>query len=59
MAIAAEKISRLYIVARKGVCGGSPAVAGTKCAVRSVVNHMRRQGVSPEELVREVTWGGR
>ena len=53
MVTAAEKIKHPYIVARKGVCGGSPAIAGTKFPVRSVVNYVLRQGLSPEELVRE------
>ena len=53
MATAAEKNRHPYIVARKGVCGGSPVIAGTKFPVRSVVNYVLRQGLSPEELVRE------
>jgi len=32
---------------------GSPVIRGTKFPVRSVVNYLLRQGISPEELVGE------
>ncbi len=48
----AEKLKHPYIVVRKGYCGGSPGIAGTKFPVRSVVSYVLRQGFAPEELVR-------
>jgi uncharacterized protein (DUF433 family) len=42
-----------HIVSRKGYCGGSPVIAGTKFPVRSVVTYVLRQGMTPEELVAE------
>jgi len=42
-----------YIVSQKDLCGGSPVIRGSKFPVRSVVNYVLRQGLSPEELVKE------
>jgi len=42
-----------YIASLKSHCGGSPIIAGTKFPVRSVVFYILRQGMSPEELVKE------
>ena len=53
MARAAEKVTHPYIVSHKDYCGGSPVIKGTKFPVRSVVNYILRQGLSPEELVKE------
>ena len=53
MAKSALKVRHPHIVARKGYCGGSPVIAGTKFPVRSVVNYVLRQGMTPEELVAE------
>jgi uncharacterized protein (DUF433 family) len=49
----AKKIGHPYIVSRADYCGGSPVIKGTKFPVRSVVNYVLRQGVAPEELVKE------
>ncbi len=49
----ALKVRHPHIVSRKGYCGGSPVIAGTKFPVRSVVNYVLRQGMTPEELVAE------
>jgi uncharacterized protein (DUF433 family) len=49
----AEKIAHPYVVSQPEYCGGSPVIKGTKFPVRSVVNYVLRQGISPEELVRE------
>ncbi len=49
----AQKMDHLYIVSQEDYCGGSPVIKGTKFPVRSVVNYVLRQGISPEELVRE------
>ena len=53
MARTAVKSKHPYIESRKGYCGGRPIIAGTKFPVRSVVNYILRQGMSPEELVKE------
>lgn len=53
MARAAEKVMHPYIVFQKDYCGGSPVIRGTKFPVRSVVNYVLKQGLSPEELVKE------
>jgi uncharacterized protein (DUF433 family) len=53
MARAAEKVTHPYIVSHKDYCGGNPIIKGTKFPVRSVVNYILRQGLSPEELVKE------
>ncbi|MEO6162527.1 MAG: DUF433 domain-containing protein [Candidatus Binatia bacterium] len=45
----ADKIAHPYIVSHKDYCGGSPIIKGTKFPVRSVVNYVLRQGLSPEE----------
>ncbi len=42
-----------YIVSQAKLCGGSPVIKGTKFPVRSVVNYVLHQGISPEELVKE------
>lgn len=42
-----------YIASLKSHCGGSPIIAGTKFPVRSVVFYVLRQGMAPEELVKE------
>jgi uncharacterized protein (DUF433 family) len=49
----ALKVRHPHIVTRKGYCGGSPVIAGTKFPVRSVVSYVLRQGMIPEELVTE------
>jgi uncharacterized protein (DUF433 family) len=49
----ALKVRHPHITTRKGYCGGSPAIAGTKFPVRSVVSYVLRQGMTPEELVAE------
>ncbi|MEX0804446.1 MAG: DUF433 domain-containing protein [Candidatus Binatia bacterium] len=53
MADFAEKVDHPYIVSQADLCGGSPVIRGTKFPVRSVVNYVLRQGISPEELVKE------
>ena len=53
MARVAEKTSHPYIVSDKDYCGGSPIIRGTKFPVRSVVNYVLWQGLSPEELIKE------
>lgn len=47
------KTKHPYIVSRKRHCDGSPVIAGTKFPVRSVVFYVLRQGMTPEEFVKE------
>jgi uncharacterized protein (DUF433 family) len=49
------KIKHPYIVSSEKRCGGSPIIAGTKFPVRSVVFYILKQGITPEELVKEFT----
>ena len=44
-----------HISAHRDHCGGSPVIRGTRFPVRSVVNYVLQQGISPEELVKEFT----
>jgi uncharacterized protein (DUF433 family) len=53
MAKLADKMDHPYIVSHKDYCGGSPVIKGTKFPVRSIVNYVLCQGISPEEMVRE------
>lgn len=47
------KAKHPYIISLKTHCGGSPVIAGTKFPVRSIVFYILRQGMTPEELVKE------
>lgn len=49
----AQKVKHPYIVSLKTHCGGSPLIAGTKFPVRSVVFYILKQGMTPEELIKE------
>jgi uncharacterized protein (DUF433 family) len=42
-----------YVTSLKTHRGGAPIIAGTKFPVRSVVFYVLRQGMTPEELVKE------
>ncbi|MGR3175045.1 MAG: DUF433 domain-containing protein [Candidatus Scalindua sp.] len=53
MSQTAEKVKHAYIVSRKGYCGGRPIIVGTKFPVSSIVNYILKQGMTPEELVKE------
>jgi uncharacterized protein (DUF433 family) len=53
MAKAAGNAKHPYVVSRNDYCGGSAVIKGTKFPVRAVVNYILRQGLTPEELVRE------
>jgi uncharacterized protein (DUF433 family) len=47
------KVDHPHITSHKDYCGGSPVIRGTRFPVRSVVVYVLRQGISPEELVKE------
>jgi uncharacterized protein (DUF433 family) len=42
-----------HVERRPGVCGGVPVIRGTRFPVRSVVEYVLRQGMTPEEMVVE------
>jgi uncharacterized protein (DUF433 family) len=48
-----EEVRHPYVTSRPDVCGGSPVIVDTRFPVRSVVNYVLKQGLSPEELVLE------
>jgi len=48
-----SKMKHPYIVSLKTHCSGSPVIVGTKFPVRSVVFYVLKQGMTPEELVKE------
>lgn len=47
------KVKHPYIISSRKHCGGSPVISGTKFPVRSVVFYILKQGITPEELVKE------
>jgi uncharacterized protein (DUF433 family) len=53
MPVALKKIKHPYIVSMKTHCGGKPVIVGTKFPVKSVVFYVLKQGMTPEELVKE------
>ena len=53
MVRASSNLKHPHIISHKDYCGGSPVIKGTKFTVRSVVNYVLKQGISPEELVKE------
>jgi uncharacterized protein (DUF433 family) len=53
MAKLAKKAEHPYIISQTDLCGGSPVIRGTKFPVRSLVNYVLQQGLSPKELVKE------
>jgi len=53
MPFALKKTKHPYIVSIKTHCGGSPVILGTKFPVRSVAFYVLKQGMTPEELVKE------
>lgn len=55
MPVAVKKAKHPYIISAKTHCSGSPVIAGTKFPVKSVVFYVLKQGMTPEELVKEFT----
>jgi uncharacterized protein (DUF433 family) len=47
------QIEHPYITCHPDYCGGNPVIVGTKFPVHSVVNYVLKQGLTPEELVKE------
>ena len=50
---ASPQVRHPYVWRKPGVCGGSPVIRGTRFPIRSVVIYVLRQGMTPEEMVRE------
>ena len=53
MASPSPQVVHPYVEHKPGLAGGAPIVLGTKFPVRSVVQYVLKQGLTPEELVRE------
>lgn len=49
----AQQTRHPYITGRAGVQGGEPAIRRTRIPVRTVVQYVLRQGITPEALVKE------
>ena len=47
------KVKHPYVTSYKTHAGGSPVIAGTKFPVKSVVFYVLRQGMAPEEFIKE------
>jgi len=47
------KTTHPHVVCHDDLASGSPVVSGTKFPVRSIVQYVLRQGLTPEELARE------
>lgn len=45
-----KRINHLYITQKKGICGGSPIISGTRTPIRSIVGYYK-MGLSPEEIL--------
>jgi uncharacterized protein (DUF433 family) len=48
---ATSRTENPHVERRSGVCGGIPVIKGTRFPVRSVVEYVLRQGMTPEEVV--------
>jgi len=49
----AADVKHAYVTHKPGVHGGEPIIEGTRFPVRSIVEYVLRQGMTPEEVVRE------
>jgi len=50
MSVPSARVVHPHVTITPGVCGGSPAIAGTRFPVRSVVHYILRLGLTAEEL---------
>jgi uncharacterized protein (DUF433 family) len=48
-----EKINHYYVTQSLKIQGGEPIIKGTRFSVRSIVFYIIKEGMLPEELVRE------
>jgi uncharacterized protein (DUF433 family) len=46
-------VKHAYVTHVPGVQGGEPVIVGTRFPVRSIFEYVLRQGMTPEEVVRE------
>lgn len=53
MPVSARKTKHPYITAVKTHCGGNPIIEGTRFPVKSVVFYILKQGMTPEEFIKE------
>lgn len=48
-----ERPSHCYITRNPKIQGGEPVIKGTRLAVRSIVFYIVKEGMLPEELIKE------
>lgn len=53
MSLVATKVTHFYITKDTKIQGGEPVIKGTRFPVRSVVFYILKEGMLPEELVKE------
>lgn len=46
-----QKVAHPHVSTNSKICGGSPAIVGTRFPVRSVIVYILHHGLTPEELV--------
>lgn len=54
-ALTNKDIDHFHIIAKKGVCGGTPIIKGTRTSVANVAGYYL-MGLSPEEIQRELPY---
>jgi uncharacterized protein (DUF433 family) len=52
-ALSPKEIDRFHIAVKKGVCGGTPIIKGTRTSVANIAGYYL-MGLSPEEIQREL-----
>ncbi|MEP7342354.1 MAG: DUF433 domain-containing protein [Acidobacteriota bacterium] len=52
MQTAQRKAKHPYIIRRKGVCGGKPAIVGTRLKVSQIAIYYEKMGYQPDDIVR-------
>ena len=50
---ATAHVQHPYVTHKPGVHGGEPVIVGTRFPVRSIFEYVLRQGMTPEEVVKE------
>lgn len=48
-----KEIDHFHIIVKKGICGGSPIIKGTRTSVANIAGYYL-MGLSPEEIQREL-----
>ena len=53
MATTHSKAKHAYITRKKGTCGGTPIIAGTRIKVSQIAIYYEKMGYSADDIVRE------